>query len=494
MEEVSNTRGNEAVGTPSCAMPVVIVVDPFSSGAYMTSEILQSGQYDVVRVLSRSFPQAQLDFVPPGLCLKYLATLQHDSDNPDEPSAWSRTFAALQKLDCMYVAVIAGSEPGVNLTDAIAEHFQLPGNGSKLSPCRRDKFLMIDRLHECKVDAAHQLLVNASTPVTTLHQFMEEQRLRDPTGNGWIVAKPLNSCGGDDVRLCCSIDDARRYQERVVGLHNQYGILNSAVVFQEFLVGTEYVVDTVSRAGNHKVVAVWEYDKRPMNGAPFVYFGQRLMQPVAPEFVPLCDYTCSVLDALGIRFGPCHVEVKLTAAGPRLVEVGARLHGVRASWVPLANEAIGYDQISAGLSAYGLASGTDFDELPDRYKELKTHVFQVFLVSSCHGQLRSLPRLDEVRQLRSWHSDAIVSPGALMKPTVDGWSSPGIVSLLHADPTVLLADYTKVLHASGFRGNPKWEPPETRGQEEPNPVTQNLNGELEFYNDGLGVLFDVDVL
>ena len=38
-----------------------------------------------------------------------------------------------------------------------------------------------------------------------------------------------------------------------------------------------YVVDSVSRAGEHKVVALWRYDKGDVNGAPFVYFGAELM-------------------------------------------------------------------------------------------------------------------------------------------------------------------------------------------------------------------------
>ena len=46
---------------------------------------------------------------------------------------------------------------------------------------------------------------------------------------------------------------------------------------QEYLRGDEYVVDTVSRDGEHKVVALWRYDKRAANGAPVVYFGMELI-------------------------------------------------------------------------------------------------------------------------------------------------------------------------------------------------------------------------
>ena len=40
---------------------------------------------------------------------------------------------------------------------------------------------------------------------------------------------------------------------------------------QEFLAGDEYVVDTVSRDGVHKCVAIWKYIKQPLNGVPNVF-------------------------------------------------------------------------------------------------------------------------------------------------------------------------------------------------------------------------------
>lgn len=50
------------------------------------------------------------------------------------------------------------------------------------------------------------------------------------------------------------------------------GSVSNAVLVQEWIEGVEYAVDTVSRDGEHKVTAMWRYDKRPVNGGPFVYF------------------------------------------------------------------------------------------------------------------------------------------------------------------------------------------------------------------------------
>jgi hypothetical protein len=100
--------------------------------------------------------------------------------------------------------------------------------------------------------------------------------------------------------------------------------------------GDEYVVDTVSRDGVHKCVAIWKYMKEPCNGVPNCWFGQRLMPVDAePHLDGFAPYIFGVLDAIGIRNGAVHSEVKFNGAteegirrGPVLIECNCRLHGI----------------------------------------------------------------------------------------------------------------------------------------------------------------------
>ena len=63
----------------------------------------------------------------------------------------------------------------------------------------------------------------------------------------------------------------------------------------EYLDGTEYVVDSVSRDGVHRICAIWEYDKRSVNGANFVYFGMELrpvtakVRLIGPAYKPVAE-------------------------------------------------------------------------------------------------------------------------------------------------------------------------------------------------------------
>jgi len=129
-------------------------------------------------------------------------------------------------------------------------------------------------------------------------------------------------------------------------------MVNEGVLVQEFLSGTEYVVDTVSKNGVHQCVALWEYDRRPTNGAGFVLHGQKLLTVKEPRMQQIVDYHYTVLDALNINNSPGHGEIKWFNNEPVLVEVGSRCHGAEGMWMPIADEVYGYNQVDVTLDTF----------------------------------------------------------------------------------------------------------------------------------------------
>jgi biotin carboxylase len=98
--------------------------------------------------------------------------------------------------------------------------------------------------------------------------------------------------------------------------------------------------------------------------------------------------TSAALSALDVRHGATHVEIKLTPAGPRIIEVNGRVGGYVAD---LVRRARGFDLIRAALAA---ALGRAVD-IPDaRYRR---HTFQYFLTPPMSA--RTLRRFDGAEQL-----------------------------------------------------------------------------------------------
>lgn len=111
-----------------------------------------------------------------------------------------------------------------------------------------------------------------------------------------VVLKPVESCGSEGVKLCFGIQEAQAHFRLLMATQRAVGFESSAVLVQEFLRGKEYVVDHCSRDGVHKTVNLFVYDKRPCNGAPFVYYGMSPLEDSQSE------------EAQALRCAPCQLQ------------------------------------------------------------------------------------------------------------------------------------------------------------------------------------------
>ena len=331
----------------------VVVVDTFTTGAMLANTLFKQG-YQVICVLSGDLKDL-LKMVPEGLEVRFLATIVYDIELEDSTNI-SNIIRLIRELNIEVVAVFAGAETGVELADTLSEVLHLRTNGIALSEARRNKYVMGETIRSAGLRAVKQL--RATTWIEI------ESWLSEWNPNPFkVIVKPMDSAGSDDVTLCLSWEEVRNAFGNIMGKVNGLGIVNKAVLVQEYLEGQEYVLDMVSRDGEHKVAAIWAYDRRPINGAGFVLFGQRLLTADEPHCRELIDYQKRVITALGIRNGPTHGEVKWCKGEPVLVEVGARCHGGDGLWVGLATECFGYNQVQCTIDAY--LKPEDFDLIPD---------------------------------------------------------------------------------------------------------------------------------
>lgn len=230
---------------------------------------------------------------------------------------------------------------------------------------------------------------------------------------------------------------------KVNGHFNGLGHINEGALCQEFLSGTEFVVDGCSRDGVYKVTAIWEYDKRSINGANFVYFGMRLRSGEGMREKALIDYSEQVVKALDILHGPSHMEIMFTPTGPCLVEVGSRCHGGEGSWLPVVQECIGYSQVEATLACY--LRPDRFDDIPSVPKVLLKEGCEAFMVSLVTGTIKDIPGIEVIRGLSSFRRlEMLTQPGAEIRPTIDCFTRPGSVQMVNDEPAALDADYSVI--------------------------------------------------
>ena len=156
----------------------------------------------------------------------------------------------------------------------------------------------------------------------------------------------------------------------------------------------------------------------------------------------LVRYVFGCLDALGWRWGPCHVEVKLTPdRGPVLVEVNAgRPNGV--DFRLICDACIGYNQYDVCADLY-LTGGALFDELPTMPPPTLAAAGRlVKLVCAASGVLGGVNFEEAIGALPSLvRFEVEREEGDHIDATVDLASCAGYAHLVHPDADAVERDY-----------------------------------------------------
>jgi hypothetical protein len=306
----------------------VVVVDTFSTGMVLAYLCHLKG-YRVISLTSGDL-QSLKGMIPEGCDFTFAETISYPIEL-DEDAAFESLTAQLSALPWPIAAILPGAETGVELADQLSSHFSLRTNGTAQSEARRNKYVMGETVRAAGIRAVKQLQSQTWNEIATFLQEWQPNPYR-------VIVKPMDSAGSDDVTLCRSEEEVQRAFGHILGKVNGLGLVNSSVLVQEYLEGQEYVVDMVSRDGEHKLVGLWEYDRRPANGASFVCHGQwhRIVSDDPDYYGQIVAYEKGVCTALGIRNGPSHGEVKWYQGAPILVEVGSRCHGGDGLWVDVA--------------------------------------------------------------------------------------------------------------------------------------------------------------
>ncbi|MCB9548805.1 MAG: ATP-grasp domain-containing protein [Myxococcales bacterium] len=408
-----------------------IVVDAFSTGMKLAARLGAAGQ-PLLHVrsaaalpgfLTRSYDPAAFD-----------AEVVHAGDLD---ATCARIAALTQGAPPRFIAV--GTETGVALTDALAARYGLPGNDPATSAARRDKVTM----------AAHLERAGVAAPATFRAQSMDAALAWVAGHDRWpVVLKPAASAGNDKVFFCADLVEVRRAFAQIHGQENRLGLQDAAVVVQAYLAGRQYIVNTASLDGRHCVTDIWADHRLPLRGASNIYDYEDLLPSTGEVEDALTAYVGQALDALGVRHGPAHSEVMMTAAGPVLIETAARLQGGLLD-APLA---MALDRTQMAMAEACYTDPARFVALAAAPYRRRAYLRCVDLIAHRGGVVKAVPGLELAGELPSF-AGAVgwPAPGARVIPTVDLLSAPGIAYLCHPERDQIERDYHRIraLEAQG---------------------------------------------
>lgn len=142
-----------------------------------------------------------------------------------------------------------------------------------------------------------------------------------------VVVKPVSGSGSSGVSLCDSEVAAIKAFESARGaLLDQVGLRSPDVLIQQYIEGKEYSAEIIAYDGTLHCLGILAKHKGPP--PCFVEVGHDFPAPLPERSLQeLASFAVSAVSALGLEFGPAHVEFVIAESGPVIIEVNPRLAG-----------------------------------------------------------------------------------------------------------------------------------------------------------------------
>ena len=213
---------------------------------------------------------------------------------------------------------------------------------------------------------------------------------------------------------------------------------------QERIIGTEYIVNTVSCNGRHRVASIWQYDKVKMANGTNAYNYAQTVNRLDVGHSRLVSYAFDVLDAIGIKYGPVHGEFMIDEHGPVLIEVNCRPMGGGMSR-KFVEQLFGHHETDCALDAY-LNPDKFEEEMNKPYRPLRKGAMKFFILPR-DVAAETTPIVPISKRLKSFHKGLFDRVGRelLITQTKNLETTGGMVYLIHPDEQVVI-DECNLLH------------------------------------------------
>lgn len=209
----------------------------------------------------------------------------------------------------------------------VAKEMRLVGISEETALKATNKAAMREALKENGVPIPHFFRISNENEYFKAIDYFKNKQIK-------CIVKPADNSGSRGVDLISdfinndSINAAFEYSK-------QYS-RSGEIVVEEYMEGPEVSVEALSIDGVCHVIQIT--DKLTTGGPYFVEMGHNEPSMLPKEVQKeIAQVARNAVNAIGIKNGPSHTEIKVTKDGPKIVELGARLGGdnITSHLVPL---------------------------------------------------------------------------------------------------------------------------------------------------------------
>ena len=347
--------------------PCIVFVESNTSGTgRLFVRVAGENGYDPVMLVDKAerYPFLKEDSVPFRRC------------NTNSRAEIAAILQSLQRESAL-AGIFSSSEYFLETAALFAEQYRLPGPNPKALQTCRNKYNQRRALQ----------LAGLLTPIFERATTPEEAHLALTNVPLPVVVKPTLGSGSVGVRLCYTKDEAVEHASCLLRrTTNERGMpVPSEVLIEEYLQGREYSVETFN--GTALGITQKYVSSEPF----FVELGHDFPTDLPPEVAQsVTKVALNGLQALGLGWGPGHVEMRVTAKGPAIVEINPRLAG---GFIPeIVRLSCGVDMIRQTIRAV-------VGEHPELHAHGNAHASIRFLTPSRNGVITAMKGLGEAAKI-----------------------------------------------------------------------------------------------
>ena len=408
-------------------MKNIIIVECMSTGINFIKDIINNNCNPII--LETKMEDGEGTDLYKKLRADSYKEIKEDFELIHEKNDYSETLDMVREYNPSIV--IPGSEKGVRLATRLANDLKL-----KCNPIENlDAITLKDKMQDKIAEKGLRHIRGKA-----IHTIEEAIQYYDEEGFEEVVVKPTYSAGSVGVKICLNkqemIDSLNELFEEV----NVYGNKLTEFVIQERIDGEEYVVNTVSCNGKHRVTLLWKYHKVKTPEGGQIYDYMESINELGLGEADLIDYAYDVADALDIRYGPIHGEYMIDENGPVLIEVNCRPCGFNLDSEYL-DMISGQHETDSVLDAY--LNPEKFEYEYNKGYNLYAHGALKFFIVPKDIVARSSPMKYISSHLESHYktsSDIMIDEAKYFVKTQDLETAGGTVYLTHPDGEVIGRD------------------------------------------------------
>ena len=396
----------------------IIVVDCKSTGINYIDDIFNRRYTPIVLELNPGKDE-DIDEYRQRMELEYEQSY-YDFDVICEKDSYEETLETVREFDPLLV--LAGSKDGVSLATRLSYDLELLGNTI-------ESVESITVWEETQKKLADKNLRHIRSKVI----FSVDQAIDfyDSESLKQVTIRQLNS---EDEKVCFN------KLEMIDAIETFFAESDCALMVKEFIDGEEYVVNTVSCGGIHRVTTIWKYNKTRNIDGSFFYDTVESVNDLYIGEAEMIDYAYDVCDALRIQYGPVSGEYMIDNDGPVLIDLHC---------CPMPGHLPGkfLDKVS---DQHETDSALDSYLRPELFSEKRKQKYRLrefgafkMIIAPKDIIAKSAPMNNIGPRLKSFHDsiiDDLLASEKFYPKTEDSDTSCGLIFLSHEDYNILQGD------------------------------------------------------